>query len=86
MNTILAFPKKSLLMKKIYSLFILLLTYSIANASTGDTIKVVSHQNVVMVTNPNSGSNDSTLWAIFPSATTQYRKIFLVLKSNLFMD
>jgi hypothetical protein len=80
MNTILAFPKKSLLMKKIYSLFILLLTYSIANASTGDTIKVVSHQNVVMVTNPNSGSNDSTLWAVFPSATTQYRKIFLVLK------
>lgn len=50
-------------------------------AANGDTLHVVSHQNVVMTTDPGgSGTNENKQWAVFPAAGTSYRKAFVEMK------
>jgi hypothetical protein len=62
------------------ALFFLLSVCSInAHAGNGDTITVVSHNEVFVVTNPSTGSNSYPQWATFPSAGVDYRKIILTL-------
>ena len=48
-------------------------------AAIGDTTYVTSHNNITVVTNPNTGSNGYLSWAVFPSNATTYRKIILTL-------
>jgi hypothetical protein len=68
-------------MKKfsLISLLFCLLVSAHLFAATGDTTLVTSHNNVYVVTNPSTGSNPYPLWAVFPSASTQYRKVILTL-------
>lgn len=44
-------------------------------AATGDTVHVITHNQQVVVTNPGSGSNPYPAWAVFPPASTKYRKV-----------
>lgn len=46
-------------------------------AGIGDTIHVITHNQQTMVTNPNTGNNPYQAWGVFPSATTNYRKVIL---------
>lgn len=47
-------------------------------AATGDTIKILSHSNVIMTTDTlGSGALEKKRWAVFPGASTSYRKIFV---------
>ena len=57
----------------------LLFSGSIAFAGIGDTTQVTTHNQVIMVTNPGTGSNPYPAWGVFPSASTQYRKVILHL-------
>src|SRR4051812_34015434 len=70
-------------MNRLYPLLIALFFVAqthVAKAANGDTTHVISHQNVVMTTDPGgSGSNESKQWAVFPAAGTSYRKAFVVM-------
>jgi len=70
-------------MKIIYSLAVLFTFFacrSAAFATNGDTLHVVSHQNVVMTTDTfGSGSQEKKRWAAFPSVATPYRKAFVMM-------
>ncbi len=58
----------------------LLSTYSsMLLAANGDTTTVTTHNQVIMVTNPSTGNNPYLAWGVFPSASTQYRKVILHL-------
>jgi hypothetical protein len=48
-------------------------------AGIGDTIRVKTHNAVVMVTNPNTGNNPYKAWGVFPSDSISVRKIILHL-------
>ncbi len=55
-----------------------ILSASLLRAATGDTIKVVSHQNVIMTTDTfGSGALEKRRWIVAPSSTTEYRKVFV---------
>ncbi len=65
-------------MKHLSLLFILLLFSFQLLAANGDTIKVVSHQDVIMTTDTSgSGTNEIKRWIVCPSSTTGYRKVFV---------
>lgn len=66
-------------MKKI--LLILLVIGSCIKAYANlDTVTVVSHQDIVIKTNPSIGETFYPQWAEFPTATDQYRKVLIQLK------
>lgn len=50
------------------------------HASPGDTIHVTTHNQALVVTNPNTGSNEYPVWAVFPSQATNYRKVLVSLE------
>lgn len=64
-------------MKKILLLSFLLSQIIFSYAANGDTIHVVSHNNVLIQTDPSIGHTEYPMWAQFPSASTKYRKVML---------
>lgn len=66
-------------MKKALLLLLLAGIYQTASAATGDTIRVQSHVNTVITTDPSVGATYYPAWAQFPSTTTPVRKIFAYL-------
>ena len=50
-----------------------------ASAITGDTLRVISHNDTLVVTNPSAGVNPYTVWAVFPPDSVKYRKVVLHL-------
>ena len=59
-------------------LLIACMSVSTVQAASGDTIKVVSHQNVIMTTDTfGSGATEKKLWIVAPPASTEYRKVFV---------
>lgn len=63
-------------MKIIFTSLFLFLSLALF-ANNGDTTYVKTHNNVVVVTNPNSGSNEYTGWGVFPEANKKYRKVLV---------
>lgn len=57
-----------------------LLTKKVSHAAQGDTTIVITHNQQVVVTNPSTGNNPYLAWGVFPSASTQYRKVIITLK------
>ena len=68
-----------MLVKKLFLILFSVATTLTCAASVGDTTFVSSHTNDTVVTNPNTGSNGYANWAVFPSTSTNYRKIILTL-------
>src|ERR1700741_3561077 len=62
---------------------ILLTTFLLASialfAGPGDTTHVITHNQVLMTTNPGTGSNGVKAWGIFPSPTTPVRKAYVMM-------
>lgn len=67
----------AILPKQLFTLFLFVLPF-LSKAS--DTLHVVSHNRVTMVTDPSKGFNEYKRWAVFPSAKTPVRKIVLHVK------
>jgi hypothetical protein len=42
-----------------------------------EPVHVVSHDNVLMVTDPSTGTNSESRWATFPAESTEYREVTL---------
>lgn len=63
-------------MKHLFT-FLFSISLGFAIAGNGDTTKVITHNDVVVVTNPNSGSNEYLGWGVFPSNATKYRKVMV---------
>ena len=64
-------------MKKLFLFFFLLVNVLFSYASNGDTIHVISHNDVLIQTDPSMGHTEYPFWAQFPSTTTKYRKVML---------
>ncbi len=58
--------------------FLLLLTFTLT-ANPGDTTHVKSHNQVTVVTDPNTGANGYKAWAVFPSNSLSVRKVIATL-------
>ncbi|MFI5219009.1 MAG: peptide-N-glycosidase F-related protein [Bacteroidia bacterium] len=56
-----------------------IITYQFSFASYGDTTHVITHNQVLMVTNPSTGQNPYPAWGIFSPETVKYRKVYLNL-------
>lgn len=69
--------KKYLL--RILTTTIFIFSYEISLAAYGDTTHVITHNQVLMVTNPSSGSNPYPAWGIFSPDSVKYRKVILNL-------
>lgn len=68
-------------MKKIYTLLVLVSVFSIqAFAATGDSTIIVTHDKVVIKTDPSSGSTRYMQWGEFPKSTVSYRKVYLYME------
>lgn len=50
-----------------------------ARAATGDTLRVQSHTNTVIVTDPSIGNTYYPAWAVFPTTNLPVRKIYAYL-------
>ncbi len=66
---------KRILLLSAFFLFII----SYTHAASGDTIRVKSHTDVLIQTNPAVGSTRYPFFAQFPASTVNYRKALLVL-------
>ncbi|MEK0421230.1 MAG: T9SS C-terminal target domain-containing protein [Bacteroidetes bacterium] len=66
------------MIRTITFLLILLLTHFI-NAKPGDTTRVVTHNKVVIKTNPGAGNTKYYGWGTFPKTGTKYQKAFAEL-------
>lgn len=67
-------------MKK-YLPFLFLLVALGSRASTGDTIRVMTHDTVLITTDPGgSGHTEYPRWGVFPSSATKYSKVLLRMK------
>ncbi len=65
-------------MNKFILIVLLSVCYVTTQAATGDTIKIVSHPNVIMTTDTfGSGALEKKRWAVFPNTSTAYRKVFV---------
>lgn len=64
-------------MKKLLTLICLFIAATSVKAA--DTTVVVSHQDVTILTNPPASSTTYPMWAKFPIAGTQYRKVLMQL-------
>lgn len=63
-----------------FLVIILAISYSaISFAGNGDTIHVLTHNQVTVVTDPSHGYNNYESWGVFPDANTTYRKVILTL-------
>lgn len=71
-------PPKTLLMKN-YVLALICLCSVALSANPGDTMHVISHNAVTVVTDPSTGANGYKRWATFPSVSTPVRKIVSTL-------
>lgn len=68
-------------MRKIHLLlFILLFSTSLVHAQSGDTLRVISHDKIEVVTDPSKGENSYTHWARFPEKEVPIRQILLKIK------
>jgi hypothetical protein len=56
-------------------LFALLFLPVLLQAMPNDTIRVVTHDNITVVTDPSKGRNSYNQWGVFPSADVPVRKI-----------
>ena len=65
-------------MRKILSLILLVFSLSIS-AAPGDTTHVITHNQVVVVTNPSTGANSYKAWGVFPTTTTNFRKVYVTM-------
>lgn len=63
-------------MKNIFLFLSLFATCSLF-AAAGDTIRVMAHNNVKMITDPAAGYKAYDAWAVFPSSETSYRRASL---------
>lgn len=54
--------------------------FSALSAATGDTAKIITHQKVVIKTDPSVGSTRYSAWGEFPDSSKQYRKVYLYLE------
>ncbi|MCU0433432.1 MAG: T9SS type A sorting domain-containing protein [Bacteroidia bacterium] len=57
-----------------------LLTCGQLQAAPGDTTHVTTHNQMLVVTNPNTGSNEYPVWAVFPAQSMNYRKVLVSLQ------
>lgn len=48
-------------------------------AINGDTTHVITHNQELVVTNPGSGWNEYRNWGVFPDASVDYRKVYVVM-------
>ncbi|HKK20843.1 MAG TPA: peptide-N-glycosidase F-related protein, partial [candidate division Zixibacteria bacterium] len=67
-------------MRKILSLSIITFAITLVPGRplwAGETVHVKSHDKVKVVTDPSKGYNSYPAWAVFPSDSTQYRKVTL---------
>ena len=64
---------------RILALLVLLMCSAGLRAAGGDTLKVQSHKDVVIKTNPSVGYTDYPQWAVFPDTTKPYHKVFAYL-------
>ena len=53
---------------------------SFAWAVQGDTLEIISHDAITVVTNPSKGANTYTEWALFPDKEVPIRKIVMKIK------
>ncbi len=68
-------------MKKIlFALLFLFVLKTQTYAAAGDTTIVYTQHDSLVVTNPSTGWNPYPMWATFPSASVNYRKVLLTLK------
>ena len=68
-------------MKQLFYLLTLLFFANTLQASTGDTIRVMTHDTVLIQTDPGgSGHTEYARWGVFPSAATKYSKVMLRMK------
>jgi len=65
-------------MRRFLFLSILLVSAKI-NAAPGDTIRIKTHENIFIETNPAVGFTDYTSWAVFPSVSRPIQKVLLEL-------
>ncbi|MDZ4713706.1 MAG: peptide-N-glycosidase F-related protein [bacterium] len=68
-------------MKISFTSFLLLLLMSSARlfSSTGDTINVITHDEVIVITDPSKGFNAYPVWKLFPDESIKYRKATLFI-------
>ena len=67
---------KPFLLTIILSLFI----NSFLWAGKGDTLQIISHDAITVVTDPSKGANTYTEWAVFPGEEEAIRKIVMKVK------
>lgn len=61
--------------KEIFFLLIINLVFTTIQGKENDTLRIVSHDRVLMVTDPGRGVNEDIRWVVFPSENVPYRKI-----------
>lgn len=66
-------------MKKLLLLLVFGVCASAVFAANGDTTHIITHNQVHVITNPNSGYNEYPMWAMFPSTATNYRRALITL-------
>ncbi len=49
------------------------------HAANGDTTHIITHNQQLVVTDPNLGSNEYKAWGVFPSTATHYRKALVYM-------
>ncbi len=65
-------------MKQLFYLLTLLFFFNTLQASTGDTIRVLTHDTVLIQTDPGgSGHTEYARWGVFPGNATKYSKVLL---------
>lgn len=63
-------------MKKLFLLFLLFLVVGLnAYSQQNDTIKIQTHKDVIIQTDPSKGSTNYPAWGVFPSKETPIRRI-----------
>lgn len=63
-------------MIKLFPILLFMLLLSICSKAT-DTLHVITHNKLTVVTDPSKGENHYTQWGVFPSVKTSVRKIVL---------
>ena len=62
---------------KILLTYLFMVGFVNAFSATGDSLHVISHNKVFVVTDPTKGENSFRTWSVFPNLQTSYRKAIL---------
>jgi hypothetical protein len=65
-------------MKYLQICIFILLAFTVS-AKTSDTLRIITHNRVLIVTDPSKGVNPYSNWGIFPGASTEIRKIYMIV-------